>query len=271
MPSRECDYGKVTGSIGCYNGKMGRSLKFVIRDARAQVLSVLILIWIAAIVKEPSWQTVIYPLYSVILFSLFDLAFTYAKTRKLYYPFSSIVSGLLIGFLIHYSQGIVILTFVVLLAFTSKQFLQIKNRHIFNPAAFGVVLSTFIFGESVSWWATASGGVSLILILLTIPILYKLRMLQYTLTFLVGYFIFLNFMQGPQTALVLTADGTVFLFSFIMLTEPMTSSITKFWKLGFGFVVLGGVIINYLLKISIADPLLLSLLVTNLLVKITSR
>jgi len=250
---------------------MSNSLKFVIRDARLQVFAVLILIWITAVVKEPSWQAIIYPFYSVILFSILDLGLTFVKTKKLYYPISSVVSGFLIGFLIHYSQGIIILTTAVLFAFICKQFIKIKNRHVFNPAAFGVVLSTLIFNSYVSWWAVASGGVSAITMLLTIPIIYKLRRLQYTLTFLIGYFLFLTITQGRSNAAILTFDGTLFLFSFVMLTEPMTSSITRFWKWGFGLIVLAGVIMSYFVKISFTDPLLISLLATNLLVKITSR
>lgn len=250
---------------------MDKSFKFIIRDARAQVFAVLLLLWIVACIKEPSWQVIIYPLYSMILFSLLDLSLTYTKIKKLYYPFSSLVSGLLIGFLIHYSQGIIILTIAVILAFLSKQFLKIKHRHIFNPTAFGTVVSTLVFGSNVSWWATASGGISLLFILPVIYVLYKLRRLQFTLTFLVGYFLFFTIIQGFTAAKSLTLDGTVFLFAFVMLTEPMGSSISKFWKWAFGPVVLMGVIITYFLKLSFTDPLLLSLLFTNLLVRVTSK
>lgn len=250
---------------------MGRSFKSIIRDARAQVLGILLLLWIAVVTKEPSWQIIVYPLYSIFLLSLLDLGYTFLKTKKWYFPFSSFVSGLLIGLLIHYSQGIMIYSTAVLLSFTSKQLLKIRHRQIFNPAAFGTVFATLLFGSTVSWWATASGGISLFLILFMIPILYKLRRLQYTITFLTGYFIFFTILQGPKAALSLTLDGTVFLFSFIMLTEPMTSNISKFWKWGFGMVVLLGIIVSYLLKISFADPLLLSLLFANLLVRITTR
>lgn len=247
---------------------MNNSVKNIIQDARAQVFSVLILLWITYVVKEPSWQVIIYPLYSIILFSLLDLSITFIKTKKLYYPFSSLVSGLLIGFLIHYSQGIIILTLSVIIAYLSKQFLRIKNRDVFNPAALGVVISTFFLRSTVSWWATASGGISLVLILPVTYVLYKLKRFQFTLIFLAGYFIFFTIIQGYKTALTLTVDGTVFLFAFIFLTEPMTSSISKFWKWGFGLVVLVILIINYLLKLSFTDPLLFALLITNLIVKL---
>lgn len=249
---------------------MNKSLKFILGDARVQISAVLLLIWISAILKDHLWKTVVYPLYSILLFIIFDLGFTFIKTKKWYFPFSSIVSGLLIGFIIHYSQGIIIITSSVIIAFLSKHFLKIKHRHIFNPAAFGTVFSCLLFNSTISWWATASGGISLILILPAFFILYKSRRLQYTLTFLVGYFLFFALMQGPKTALSLTIDGTVFQFAFIMLTEPMTSNIGKFWKWGFGIVVLTGIIISYFLKISFTDPLLLSLLLINLLVRITS-
>ena len=250
---------------------MGKQIKFIIRDARVQISGILLLLWIAEVFKEPTWQVIIYPLSSVILLSVLDLSLTYARTKKIYYPFSSLVSGLLIGFLLHYSQGIITLTVAVILAFLSKQFFKIKHHHIFNPAAFGVVFSTLIFGSHVSWWATASGGISLALILPVIYVLYKLKRLQFTCTFIIGYFIFFASLQGLKAATSLTLDGTVFLFSFIMLTEPMGSSITKFWKWAFGPVVLVGVIISYFLKISFTDPLLISLLFANLLVRITNK
>lgn len=250
---------------------MNKSFRIITRDARAQVFTVLFLLWITAVIKEPSWQVIIYPLYSIILFSLLDLSLTYAKTKKLYFPFSSLVTGLLIGFLIHFSQGFIILTVAVIIAFLSKQFIKIKHRHIFNPAALGIILSSFIFNTNVSWWATASGGISLFLILPVTYVLYKLKRLQFTLAFLAGYFIFFTIIGGPKIALSLTLDGTVFLFAFVMLPEPMTSSISRFWKWGFGIVALTGVIISYFLKISFTDPLLLSLLFTNLLVRIASR
>lgn len=250
---------------------MNKPFRFIIRDARAQVIIVLVILWIAVLIKNPTWQVILYPFYSILLLSVLDLALTYFKTKKLYFPFSSLVTGLLIGFLIHYSQGFIILTVAVLIAFLSKQFIKIKHRHIFNPAALGVVVSTLIFRSTVSWWATASGGISLVLILPVTYVLYKLKRLQFTLFFLTGYFVFFTIIQNYKTALSLTIDGTVFLFAFIMLTEPMTSSISKFWKWGFGPVVLGGVIMSYFLKISFTDPLLLSLLFANMLVKITTK
>lgn len=248
---------------------MNKSLRVILMDARVQIIGVLLLVWIAAILKKSLWQSFVFPLYAVILFSTLDLLFTYRKTKKWYYPFSSVVSGLLIGFLIRYSEGFITITAAVFLAFLSKHFLKIKNRHIFNPAAFGVVLATLAFGSSVSWWAVASGGILLPIIAVSVLILYKLRRLSFTITFLAGYFLYFTLLHGIKTATALTLDGTVFLFAFIMLTEPMTSSITKFWKWSFGTVVLAGVVASFLLRISFTDPLLISLLFTNLLVRIT--
>lgn len=250
---------------------MNKSLKFIIRDSRAQVLGILFLLWIAAIVKEPSWQVVLYPLYSVLLLSFLDLGLTFFKTKKWYYPFSSMVSGLLIGFLIHYSQGIIILTTAVLLAFVSKQFIKIKKRHIFNPAALGAYFSSLILNHPISWWVIATGGILTVIPILASFTLHKLRRLQFTIIFLLGYFIFFTLIQGVKASFSLTFDGTIFLFAFIMLTEPMTSNINGFWKYGFSIVILGIVIINYFLRLNIGDPLLFSLLLTNLLSRLLPK
>lgn len=250
---------------------MEKPFKFILRDARVQVLGVLLLVWSAAIYREPSWENFIYPLYATALLSALDLGFTYLKTKKWYYSFSSLVSGLLIGFLIHYSQGFLLLTFAVILAFLSKQFIKIKGRHIFNPAALGAVVSGLLLGTNVSWWAVAPGGISMFFMLLMIPIIYKLRRLGFTLIFLSGYFFFFLATRGIYTALPLTFDGTVFLFSFVMLTEPMTSSIANYWRWLFGIMVFAVFAVLSLLKISFTDPLLFSLLLTNFLAKIASK
>lgn len=242
-----------------------------INDSRLRIFLLLLLIWLLGIWRENSWAVIIYPTVTIIFFALLDLGYHYWKTKKYYYPFSSLVSGILIGLIIHYSQGMPILLTAVILAFLSKHFLKLRGRHIFNPAAFGIVTSSLIFRSPISWWSVAPGGIILILILLTSLVIYKLRRLQYPLIFLSGYFLFLLFKLDLTPALSLTLDGTVFLFAFVMLPEPMTSVISGFWKYGFALAVLGVLIISILINFTLVDPLLFALLVTNFITRITSK
>lgn len=245
---------------------MIKILKIIYHDPRARIFGLLLILWFITVWHNPSFKTIFYPLSSVLLFSILDLIFTFWKTKKFYYPFSSLVSGMLIGMLIHPSQGILTLWSAVVLAFFSKHFIKIKGKHIFNPAAFGVVSVSLI--SPISWWVTAAGGISLILLSLSSFVLYKLKRLQISLIFLLGYFLFMTYLKGLSNAFLLTVDGTVFLFAFVMLPEPMTSATSGRWKYGFSLIVLGLAIFNSLFHLSITDPLLLALLETNLLARL---
>ncbi len=250
---------------------MEKVIKLITSDVRAKIFGLLLLLWIIAFLQNPSFSTVFFPLFSCFLFSSLDLFLNYWKTKKFYYPFSPMISGLLIGMLFHPKQGLFLLILAVILAFFSKHFIKMKGRHIFNPAAFGAVSASFFLNSPVSWWATAPGGISLIILSATSYILYKLKRLQMTIIFLLGYFLFMTYLNGFSNALFLTIDGTIFLFAFIMIPEPMTSTISGFWKYGFAVSVLSVIILSYLIGLSFTDPLLIALLTTNLLGRIFTK
>lgn len=242
-----------------------------LRDTRVRVFSVLILLWLVAWWREGTLDIFLYPLLSILLFALLDVGYTYWIKKKWYYPFSSLVSGLIIGFLIHPSEGILTLLIAIILGWGSKQFIKLGGRHIFNPAAFGAVTSTLIMGTDISWWAVAPGSISILLTLFVLPTLYKLKRWHLPIIFLIGYFLFFLIIRGVASTISLTLDGTVFFFSFVMLTEPMTTIIKSWWNYGFSLIVLGILIFLYLTKISFTDPLLLALLATNLLGSLLSK
>jgi len=242
-----------------------------LRDTRVRIFSVLILLWFVAWWRERALEIFLYPLLSILLFAILDVGFTFWIKKKWYYPFSSLVSGLIIGFLIHPLEGILTLFLAVVLAWGSKQFLKLSGRHIFNPAAFGAVTSTLIMGTDISWWAVAPGSISILLTLFVLPTLYKLKRWHLPIIFLVGYFIFFMIIRGVASAYSLTLDGTVFFFSFVMLTEPMTTTVKGWWSYGFSLAVLFVLILLYFSKVSFTDPLLIALLVTNLSAKLFSR
>lgn len=245
-----------------------KNAKLFLRDPRAQIAYILILIWIINFIRKPQLNRFYIPLIPVIILVFLDVAFTYIKNKKLYYPFSSVVTGLLIGLVISPVNGLLPVSVAGLIAFFSKQFLKFKKRHIFNPAALGIIITSVIFGIPVSWWSVASGGIIIILILFSVPILYRLGRLQYSLIFLLGYFINYLITQGVSQAVTLTLDGTVFLFTFIMMTEPMTSAIAGKWKYIFGFLVLVLILTMTNIHFSPLDPFLSSLLVINLVTRI---
>lgn len=242
--------------------------KIIIRDNRVRIFSLLLLIWIINLYSSFSYPAFLYPLTSIFVFASLDLLWTFYQTKKFYYPFSSLVSGLLIGLIISPDSGFGPFILAPLIGFTAKQFIKLKKRTLFNPAALAVVTTGLLFHLNASWWTVASGGIFLFIIILSGFVLWKLKRLHVPLIFISVYFLYLLISANFQTARVLTLDGTIFLFSFIMLPEPMTSLISGNWKYLFPVLVLLLFALINILKISTPDPLLTSLLIANLITRI---
>lgn len=181
---------------------------------------------------------------------LADYIFTKIRKVPPFLMSAAIVSGLIIGLLVHDSQ-IAILTSI--LAMASKNFLRIGDSHIFNPAAAGLFTAHFIFGESVSWWAVSwQQGFIPILILLTPALIsaFYMKRWRIILLFLIIY------------ALINKTyfDPTVIFFATVMLPEPKTSPNNTLQQIAFGGLI--AITSGFL---NLVDPLITSLLLGNLL------
>ena len=177
--------------------------EFVYLDFRLHVAFTLFLVWLLNLWVVPSINTFFYPLLAVFSMTVFDLGITWVRDHKIYFPSASLVSGFLIGLIIDPSEPMWVIAVACLLASFSKQFINVGHRqHIFNPAAFGIVVVSLIFRTPVAWWGVAVSGWSLIILtLLMIRILWRLGRLSIPITFLVVYFIYLTIQLGPAEAL----------------------------------------------------------------------
>ena len=153
-------------------------------DIRFRIISLLVLIWIVAIFREKNWSSLYSPLFSIFSFAILDMGYTYLITKKRYYPFSSLVSGILIALIISPISSMPVLFLAVIFGFLSKQFLKVNGRNIFNPAAFGIVVSSLLFQTPISWWSVAPGGWIFLIILFSSLTIYKLKRLQFPIIYL---------------------------------------------------------------------------------------
>ncbi len=239
-------------------------------DSRGKVILVLlalvVLAWWQSLQLEPLSKL---PL-AVFATSIFDLIWARLRHGKWFLSPSSVVTGLLIGLIFDPASSPFAVITAALVATSSKYWLRFgSDKHIFNPAALGIVVASLIFGRPVSWWG-ASGGLAPILItgLGMIMVLYRLRRILMPLIFLATYYLGMIFFSNPLSALRLTFDGTVFLFAWVMLPEPITSPARGNWHYLWGLLV--GVLVfgQNLLGWSWSDPLLIALLVANVMGKV---
>jgi len=128
------------------------------------------------------------------------------------------------------------------LAVSSKYILAIKGKHIFNPAAVAVVITSFSLGLSATWWIgtpallpfVAIGGLLLV---------RKIRRGNLVMSFFVStaIFILVPAVIGGGNVLIVFWDGitrsAVLFFATIMLTEPLTTPPSKILRIMYGALV----------------------------------
>ncbi len=130
---------------------------------------------------------------------------------------------------------------VTVLALASKYLLTIRHKHIFNPAAFGVVVASLVGFLPVTWWVANPSMFPFVLVL-GLLITRKVRRFQ-----LVGVFVLAALLtmllvgHGDQSTsetirTAILSWPLVFLGT-IMLTEPATMPPTQDYRLLFGLLV----------------------------------
>lgn len=228
-------------------------------DSRGKTIAVLTVLAASFFTAQFRLDFLIHIFIALLLSMVIDWLLVRVKTQKNSFSLSSVVTGLLIGLVFDPLSGVLPTAVACLVASLSKSFLgKASHRHIFNPAALGILASSLIFNRPVAWWGASWGMVPVAIIGLGMfPILRRIRREWMAITFLLIYMIF----TSPRLAF----DGTVFLFAFVLLTEPKTSSIAGKWRWGWGILVGLLVFIQSLFGIAIADPLLFALLTANII------
>ncbi|MEK7188696.1 MAG: RnfABCDGE type electron transport complex subunit D [Patescibacteria group bacterium] len=185
-----------------------------------------------------------------------DFLFLKLRGKPLFFPSAAIVSGIIIALLIPPNSHWYQILLPGLLAMWSKNFLRVSERHVFNPAAFGLLVSEIILKQNISWWGVSWQQLSIhplaFIVLLTPFLISALRMRR--------YFIQLAFLLLLGLLKVSPLDPTLLFFASVMLPEPMTTPPKPITQLAFGLVASLLSMINYF-----PNPLLFALLISNVL------
>jgi len=241
-----------------------------LKTPKIQLAFALFLIFITALIRQPSFSLFFRFLIGIVMAIAIDIAFLKARKIESFFPSAGIVSTMIIVLLLAPNLSLVELAITVLIAIFSKHFIRVDKKHIFNPAAFGLFLGGLIFGNAVSWWATSFQQLSinnyqslfsfLILILPGYVSCIKMRRSKTVIFFLLTYGLFSYLLTKNITVL----DPTVLFFSLVMLPEPMTTPNKPANQILFGiFVALISFLISYPISNFIPDPLITALLVGN--------
>lgn len=124
-------------------------------------------------------------------------------------------------------------------AMASKYILAIHKKHLFNPAAIGVVLTSLAFGESASWWVGAASMVPAVLVSGYV-IIRKIARGDLIYSFIittVSIGVFYALYQGTDVRMAINQiiiSSGLFFFASVMLTEPLTTPPTKKHRIVYG-------------------------------------
>ena len=156
----------------------------------------------------------------------------YFKTKAWKITESSIITGLIIGYVLSSDQAWWKFLATGALAILSKQLIVFKKKHIFNPAAFGIFLSFILFATATQWKGTYAWY-----ILLPAGIYFAQKMGK--LKIVVSYFLVSFVLFGIQAIVQKIPLGHIlgyfsYFYIFVMVIEPKTSPVKPREQIIFG-------------------------------------
>lgn len=187
-----------------------------------------------------------------------DFGINYYKTKQVSFPFSAIISGLIIASIMP-QIALHVQIIAALLAVLQKHVIRWRGSHIFNPAAFSVLVTSLLFQTAPSWWTAISAVV--LIFLLTANMVRRLPIA-------VSFYALHVLLSGASLGALL--DYTAIFFALVMSVEPKTTPISQKGMVVFGaWIAVLSAIIHY--TGLAVDPFIASLMVMNIFTKYLNK
>ena len=162
-------------------------------------------------------------------------AVLWRRDKKISFSESSVISGLIIGFVLAGDCAWWVLALASLFAISSKYLIRVDKRHLFNPAGLGIFLAMLSLGANSEWLGTY---LWYILIPAGLYLAYKIRKLSLVTGYALATFILFGAQALAQGSSLFNILGTLsYFFIFIMLIEPKTTPFKTKGQIVFGAAV----------------------------------
>jgi hypothetical protein len=151
-----------------------------------------------------------------------------------FWPSGAILCGAIIGLLLDPGSASSAAFASGALASVSKHTIRYRARHIFNPAAFGLLAGSLLFTEQISWWGALPAvplPATILMILAGAIVLDRSHKLPAALAFLITYYgVYLTVaMADPRHATEAfrsPISNAIVFFALFMLSDPPTAPTT---------------------------------------------
>ncbi|KRF18488.1 RnfABCDGE type electron transport complex subunit D [Paenibacillus sp. Soil787] len=172
--------------------------------------------------------------------------------RKRWLPDGAVITGLIIALILSTATPWYIVAITAIMAILSKHLLVYNKKPVFNPAAFGLLLSILFFQTGQSWWG-AFGDLPewtvAFLLLGGYAVTNRVNKFPQVFAFLSMYFLLLLLMGFMHVGDAADAFRPPFInaslfFALFMLTDPPTSPASNKDQVIFGLLsAIAGVVI----------------------------
>lgn len=151
------------------------------------------------------------------------------------FPSGAVLSGLLIAMVLSPHEPAYVFVWTSAFAIASKYIFRTRSANVFNPAAFGLVATFYMFNTGQSWWGALpdlSPYALIVLFAVGIFMADRVKKIPMVLIFLGVYFLLFtitSYLSAPANAAEIfrTPDfQSVLFFAFFILTDPPTSPVT---------------------------------------------
>jgi ferredoxin-NADP reductase len=138
-------------------------------------------------------------------------------------------------------KGVGVLIFASVWAMASKFIFAVGRKHLFNPAAFGVLLPAFLLNQPATWWVAGNLPLLPVVLIGGLLVVRKLQRFDLVATFILVNLVTVLATAAPSqygTALLeALRSSPLFFFAFVMLTEPLTAPTMRLPRLAFAALV----------------------------------
>ena len=161
-----------------------------------------------------------------------DFVIIALRDGKRTFPLSALVSWLIISSIMAPTQWFYI---APLAAILSKCFIRYSGRHIFNPAAFGLLAANVIFKVPLTWWLVTN---VIVIIIFGLFFAYKIKKISLVASVICSTLIFSVLYSLMKHQPLFANTGILnFFFVFFMSLEPKTSPVSLRSKVLYGALI----------------------------------
>ena len=218
------------GKIETMQHPIDHTLQFLRKDARhfqIVFLSTFLVYGIIALQWDAEWER-----YLVLLLTSLSVQAVFIRWKGL--PWSALKSALITGLglcLLLHAGSLWTVALGATIAIASKFLIRVRGKHMFNPANIGIVAAMILTGDA--WVSPGQWGAGPALVFLVgaagLMVLLRVGRIDTSLAFLLTFAL----LDLGRTVLYLgwgmdvwahrMMNGSLLLFSFFMLTDPMTT------------------------------------------------